>query len=233
MTTSGIHEKNSPRKNESATAEPALGHCANGGRHCSQPRWLTPPAQGGASGGGTRANDPPPTDRYLRVRQLLLASSLALASVVAGTAFAKSPEPSAPSPAAQADAAQRSPAANDAVQVVNAFMTALAGGRLEAARQLMTPDAMVLANGHVLGDRDTYINGAAKGDAVALGTVEHKLLRRDVKAGANLGWVVSETTLRQPNGASAVEVMTETMLLTRTADGWKITHIHWSGRHAG
>ncbi|MDR7133922.1 ketosteroid isomerase-like protein [Lysobacter niastensis] len=166
------------------------------------------------------------------MRQLLLASSLALASVVAGTAFAKSPEPSAPSPAAQADV-QRSPAANEAVQVVDTFLTALAGGRLEAARQLMTPDAMVLANGHVLGDRDTYINGAAKGDAVALGTVEHKLLRRDVKAGANLGWVVSESSLRYPNNASAVEVMTETMLLTRTADGWKITHIHWSGRHAG
>lgn len=167
------------------------------------------------------------------MRQLLLASSLVLASVVAGTAYAKSPEPSVPSPAAQADAAQRSPAANEAVQVVDAFLTALAGGRLDAARQLMTPDAVVLANGLVLGDRDTYINGAAKGDAAALGTVQRELLRRDVKAGANLGWVVSETTLRQPNGASAVEVMTETMLLTRTADGWKITHIHWSGRHAG
>jgi len=25
----------------------------------------------------------------------------------------------------------------------------------------------------------------------------------------------------------------ETMLIARMASGWKITHIHWSGRHAG
>ena len=107
------------------------------------------------------------------------------------------------------------------------------GGQLEAARQLMTPDAVVMANGHVLGDRDTYINGAAKGDAAALGTVQRELLRRDVKAGADFGWVVSEKRLRAAGGAQAGEVVTETMLLTRTAAGWKITHIHWSGRHAG
>ena len=165
------------------------------------------------------------------MRQLLLASSLVLATVVAGTSFAKSPEPSVPSPAAQADV-QRSPAANDAVQVVNAFMAALVGGRMDAARQLMSPEATVIANGNLRGDRDGYSNGAAKADATALATVERELLRRDVKAGANFGWVVSETSLRQP-GAAQAEVVTETMLLTRTADGWKITHIHWSGRHAG
>ncbi|WP_460727101.1 hypothetical protein [Lysobacter rhizosphaerae] len=110
------------------------------------------------------------------MRTLLLASSLALAAAFAGAASAKSPTHSVPTPAtvAQADSAQRSPAANDAVQVVDAFMAALVDGRIEAARQMVTPDAVVLANGHVLGDRDGYINGA-----------------------------------------------------------WKVTHIHWSGRHAG
>jgi ketosteroid isomerase-like protein len=168
------------------------------------------------------------------MRQLLLASSLVLATVVAGTAFAaKSPEPSVPSPAAQASRAQLSPAASDAVQVVNTFLEALAGGRLEAARQLMTPDAVVLANGQVLGERDVYINGAAKGDVAALGNFQRELLRRDVKAGANLGWVVSETSLHPSTGQGPDQLVTETMLLARTAEGWKITHIHWSGRRAG
>ena len=82
------------------------------------------------------------------------------------------------------------------MQVVNTFMTALANGQLEAARQLMTPDAVVISNGHVLGDRNGYIDGAAKDDAAALRQVQRELLRRDAKAGADVGWVVSEKRLR-------------------------------------
>ena len=116
--------------------------------------------------------------------------------------------------------------------MVNGFMAALAGGKLEAARQQMAPDAVVIANGQVLGYRDEYIKGAAKADAAALGTAQRELLRRDAKAGANFGWVLSEKRLRtgnNPQGAS--EVVVETMLLAKTPAGWKITHIHWSGRH--
>ncbi|UNK49698.1 nuclear transport factor 2 family protein [Lysobacter sp. S4-A87] len=167
------------------------------------------------------------------MRSVVLASSLALGCIAAGAAFAKSPQPSVPSPAAaeQGARAASSPAANEAVQAVNAFIAALAGGRLEAARQLMTPDAIVLANGQVLGVRDGYLNGPAKGDVAALGNFQRELLRRDVKVGANLGWVVSETSLRPATGAG--QVVTETMLVVRTNEGWKIAHIHWSGRRAG
>ena len=106
------------------------------------------------------------------------------------------------------------------MQVVNTFMAALAGGQLEAARQLMTPDAVVMANGHVLGERDAYIDGAAKGDAAALRTVQRELLRRDVKAGADLGWVVSEKPASRRPAPKATElVVTETMLLAKTAEG--------------
>jgi len=133
----------------------------------------------------------------------------------------------------QAGGARLSPAANDAVQVVNNFMAALVGGQLEAARQLMTPDAVVIANGHVLGERDAYIDGAAKGDAAALRTVQRDLLRRDVKVGADVGWVLSEKRVRAAGATEGPsEVVIETMLLAKTPAGWKITHIHWSGRRA-
>jgi len=172
------------------------------------------------------------------VRSLFLASSLLLATV-AGSAHAQSAgvrSPATPSRAAptQAVATGLSPAANDAVQVVNSFMAALASGKLETARQFMTPDAVVVANGQVLGTRDGYIDGAAKGDAAALQTVDRVLVRRDVKVGADSGWVLSEKRVRAvgtPEGPS--EAVIETMLLAKTPTGWKITHIHWSGRHAG
>ena len=128
-----------------------------------------------------------------------------------------------------------SPAANDAVQVVDSFMAALANGQLEAARQFMTPDAVVIANGHVLGDRNGYIDGAAKEDAAALrAVVQRELLHRNAKAGADLGWVVSEKRLHGAAGTQGpkVVVVTETMALAKTAAGWKISHIHWSLRPA-
>ena len=171
------------------------------------------------------------------MRPFLLAASLVLATVAAGSAFALPPQPGAnPSASAQTGIAQISPAASDAVQVVNTFMEELATGQLEAARQLMTPNAVVMANGQVLGTRDGYIDGAAKGDATALQGVQREILRRDADAGPNAGWVVSEKRMRGPGGAQGAPrevVVTETMLLARTTAGWKITHIHWSSRQAG
>lgn len=183
----------------------------------------------------------PPLTWNLPVRRLYLAAFLIL-STTSGLAFAQSPKPStgatpassAAAPAKQGEA-RLSPAAAEAVQVVNTFMTTLANGQFEAARQYLTPEATVMANGQVLGNRDGYFNGAAKGDSAALrGVQQRELVRREVKAGADLGWVVSEKRLTGagPKGQTVL-VLTETMLLARTAAGWKITHIHWSGRPAG
>jgi hypothetical protein len=159
------------------------------------------------------------------MRALVLAASLALASIAAGPVFAQAN-------ATATSASEASPAARDAAQVVDAFMTALVGGQLEQAREQMTPNAVVVANGQVLGERDDYIDGAAKGDSAALRTVQRELARRDARAGSDVAWVVSEKRVRTagaPQGPS--EVVIETMLLAKTPAGWKITHVHWSSRH--
>ena len=162
------------------------------------------------------------------MRSLLLSVCFALASLSTGSALAQSS--AAP---AGGTAASVSPAAADAAKVVDAFMSALVGGQFESARQLMAPDSVVMANGQVLGLRDAYIDGAAKGDSTALRSVQRELVRRDGRAGTDVAWVVSEKRLR-PIAAAAngpAETVVETMVLARTAAGWKITHIHWSGRH--
>jgi hypothetical protein len=159
------------------------------------------------------------------MRALVLAASLALACAVASPLFAVAN-------AADISASDTSPAARDAARTVDAFMTALVSGQLEQARAQMTPNAVVISNGEVLGERDEYIDGAAKGDSAALRTVQRELVRRDARAGVDVAWVVSEKRVRSPaapQGAS--EVVMETMLLAKTPAGWKITHVHWSGRH--
>jgi len=156
------------------------------------------------------------------VRSLVLATSFFLATV-GGAAFAQ------PANTPPAHAATQP---HDTVQVVDAFMQALANGQLEAARQYMTPDAVVMSNGQVLGARDAYIDGPAKGDAAALKGTQRELLNRGVSADTEIGWVISEKKLRDAKGAHELH-LTETVLLAKTPAGWKITGIHWSGRNAG
>jgi len=46
-----------------------------------------------------------------------------------------------------------------------------------------------------------------------------------------MGWVMSEKRLRNaPGPQAASQRVVETMVLARTSSGWKITHVHWSGR---
>jgi len=166
-----------------------------------------------------------PAIRTIHVHRLLLAASLAAASFTSAPAFA---QPSATT--AAIIAAHIAPTARDAVVVADAFSAALSSGQLDTARQLMTPDAVVVANGQVLGERDAYIDGAAKGDAAALRGVQRELLRREAGAGNDVAWVLSEKRVRTvAQGPS--EVVMESMLLIKTPSGWKITQIHWSGRH--
>ena len=162
------------------------------------------------------------------MRPIAFATSLFLSTLIAGPAFAQATQATAPAQAAQA-------AENEATRVVDGFMAALTSGQLEAARQAMTPDAVVIANGTVLGLRDGYIDGAAKGDAAAMKSVRSReLVHRDSRIGAQLGWVVSEKRMvGEGGGQMRAMVLTETFLLTKTPSGWKISGIHWSSRQAG
>jgi ketosteroid isomerase-like protein len=167
----------------------------------------------------------PRTSDPLPMRSLIVACCLALPTAIPAHAFAQT---------ITATAAPASADAREATQVVDAFMASLVGGDLEGARAQMSADAVVVANGQVFGLRDDYIGGPAKDDAAALRTVRRELLRRDVRTGIDVAWVVSEKRVRPSSaldGTGPSEVVIETMLLAKTAAGWKITHIHWSGRH--
>jgi len=179
--------------------------------------------------------------RYPIVRNLLLASTLALSTALALPVLAQSPvQPAAqaPKPVATQGAAQGkqqaapSPAAEAAVKTVDGFMAALAGGQFETARQLMTQDAVVMANGVVLGPRDAYIAGPAKKVAAALQSSQRQLLDRKVDAGGNVALVLSEKLVKPAKQGVPAEVLIETMVLARTPQGWKVAHIHWSTRPA-
>ena len=200
--------------------------------------------------------------RYTIVRNLILGSTLAFATTLALPALAQTPtqlparspaptvvqatkpaaNPAAPNQAiqaakpampAQAQQASANPAADAAAKVVDGLMAAMADGQFETARQLMVPGAIVMANGVVLGPRDAFIDGAAHKVTDVLRQTQRQLLNRKIEAGPAAAWVLSEKLVKPTRQGQPAEVLTETMLLARTAQGWKVAHIHWSTRPAG
>jgi len=170
----------------------------------------------------------------------VLAAVATLVSTAAMPASAQSQPAPAPTTAVATPAAQPAapsaaitiaPAAAEAVAVLNAYMGALANAQFDVARKLMAPNAVVLRDGRVLGSRDTYFAGDARTDAALLHGAQRDLLRRDAKAGDGVALVLSEKRLRtSTDGKSTDQLVTETALLVKTPDGWKIAHMHASSR---
>lgn len=115
--------------------------------------------------------------------------------------------------------------------VVDAFSAALAAGDLAAAGALLDPGAVILESGEAEHTAAEYLGGHAKADAAFLKGARQVLERRTGRANGDLAWIASESELHvQRDGKPATIVSTETMVLHRGANAWKIVHIHWSSR---
>ena len=124
-------------------------------------------------------------------------------------------------------------AATDAVSVVERFSTALAAGRIDSAARELDPKVVILESGGVEQSRDEYLAGHAAADAEFLKNAHITLQRRTARATGDLAWVASQSQIHVAKGAETMLIdSTETMVLHKAADGWKIVHIHWSSRRA-
>ncbi|KFN42960.1 hypothetical protein N789_12615 [Arenimonas oryziterrae DSM 21050 = YC6267] len=123
------------------------------------------------------------------------------------------------------------PAAADATKVVESFLAALSAGNLPAAEALLDANVTILENGDAERSRAEYMGGHAKGDAAFLKNVHQQLKRRTAQADGNTAWVLSESVMHlTKDGKMTMLLNTETMLLRKSSQGWRIVHIHWSSR---
>ena len=123
------------------------------------------------------------------------------------------------------------PAAIDAVKVVDAFSEAIRTNRLDQARDLLDPQVLILESGGAERSRDQYMAGHAIEDAAFMRDATVQLRHRRAQAEGDFAWVGSESSLQAVNEGKPLSLSSaETMLLKRTAQGWKIVHIHWSSR---
>ena len=124
-----------------------------------------------------------------------------------------------------------SPEAADAVGVLERFSAALSAGDLDAAAADLDPAVLILESGGAERTRDEYLGGHAKHDAEFLKSARITLKRRTANASGDLAWVGSESEIHASKEDKMLMISsTETAVLRKTAQGWKIVHLHWSSR---
>ncbi len=121
--------------------------------------------------------------------------------------------------------------ATEAVTVVDAFHAALQSGDTAGALNFLAPDVMIFEGGGAERSREEYASHHLSSDAAFSAATEASVTRRSGWASGDVAWIVSEgRTMGQFNGRAVNLLTTETMVLRRGADGWRIRHIHWSSR---
>lgn len=121
--------------------------------------------------------------------------------------------------------------ATEAATAVDAFHAALKAGDTAGALTFLAADVMIFEEGGAERSRDEYASHHLGSDAAFAAASEAAVTRRSGWADGHVAWITSEgRTTGQFNGRAVDRLTTETMVLKRHADGWRIHHIHWSSR---
>lgn len=135
-------------------------------------------------------------------------------------------EPRTIAPAAAADRAAT-------VAIADAFEAALTSGDEAAAQALLAPDVLIYESGGQEASREEYASHHMKGDIAFLRASRREVLSRASGGDGAHGWVSTRSRITGHHRDKDVDILsTETMVLKRTSEGWRITHIHWSSRPA-
>lgn len=167
------------------------------------------------------------------LRTTSLALALALATPIAWAHGNEKHQPTQMEAGRETAGAEQTipPEATEAVAALERFSAALSAGDLERVGAELDPTVLILESGGAERTRDEYLGGHAKHDAEFLKAAHVTLKRRTAQASGDLVWVGSESEIHaSKDGKMLMISSTETAVLRKTAQGWKIVHIHWSSR---
>ena len=120
--------------------------------------------------------------------------------------------------------------ASDAAAVVDRFQQFLAKGNTNAAAELLDPAVLIFESGSAERSREEYASHHLKEDAAFMKTATANQLSRTGDVSGDIAFIATESSLKS-SGAKPVDlVTTETMVLKRTSEGWRVAHVHWSSR---
>jgi ketosteroid isomerase-like protein len=130
-----------------------------------------------------------------------------------------------------ASAQSTNDAAVSAIAVVDAFHAALKSGDADAVLALLSEDVMVLEEGGAERSREEYAGHHLPADMAFASATTAEVTRRAAWVEGDVAWVLSEgRTTGTFNDRPVNSLTAETIILHKSADGWRIRHIHWSSR---
>lgn len=122
--------------------------------------------------------------------------------------------------------AQGTPAAT-----IAAFHEALARGDSTAALELLTLDVLIYESGGVEQSRAEYQSHHLAADMAFAGSTTRDVIAQNTNESGDIAWATATSTTVGTFRDREVNMRgTETMVLRRTPEGWRIVHIHWSSR---
>lgn len=115
------------------------------------------------------------------------------------------------------------------VEVVRSFHVAISSGDSASALALIAPDVVIYESGGVEASREEYRSHHLGADMRFASAVTRRVTAQQEGIEGDVAWVLSETmTTGTLRGRRIESRGTETVILRRTPQGWKIVHIHWS-----
>ncbi len=131
--------------------------------------------------------------------------------------------------AAEVHATSLPASAAEAAATVDAFHKALHAGDTRAAAALVAEDALIFEAGGAEHDKAEYVGHHLAADAQFASGTSETIKRRSGGGVGDMAWIATESrTFGTFRGKPVDSAATETMVLRRTADGWRIVHVHWS-----
>jgi ketosteroid isomerase-like protein/mono/diheme cytochrome c family protein len=117
---------------------------------------------------------------------------------------------------------------------VEGFLKALAAGDAKTAEHWLAPDVLIYESGGVESSRDEYVAHHMKADMEFLAKAKTERLENAANGSPWIAWVTSRSRVTGKSDGKVVDLFsTETMVLKREDQGWRIAHIHWSSQKAG
>ena len=93
------------------------------------------------------------------------------------------------------------------------------------------PDGLILESGGAERNREEYLGHHSVSDAAFLGTAHVQLLLRTAQRSGDLVWIGGESEIHTRKDDKPLTLLsTETTVLEKVDDSWRIVHIYCSSR---
>ncbi len=118
---------------------------------------------------------------------------------------------------------------SESAEVVRKFHQALKGADVDTVRKILADDVIIFEGGGVERSLDEYAEHHMQADFAFTKEMQITLLEHHVKENANTAISMSRSHMKGRYKDKEIDGKSmETLLLRKTAEQWKIIHIHWS-----